>query len=119
MWLSESKFVSFDYLENGDANQLLEKLKDVGYKVQEIFTISNSEQMMKKTDIPGLGQWIKKTINFEFQEKDPRNVFKEIIDTEEHLRISGVGCKRFKCKLSVNKVGNAYDSLIQEARRVR
>ena len=98
---------------------VLEKLKEAGHEVLDIFSIRNSEDLMAKAGLPKLGLWIKRTINFEFQDKDPRSIFKEIIDTEKHLKISGVGCKQFKCKGSVEKVGKTYDGLIEEARRVR
>ena len=111
--------MSFDYLERGDAGTVLKKLKGVGYKAQDVFTIGNSEELMEKAELPYLAPWIKETLNSEFEDKDPREIYKELIDTTKNLEVSGVGCKQLKCKQSVSKVGKIYDGLIAEAQLVR
>lgn len=110
---------SFDYLLTDDAPTVLKKLRENGTSADSIFAISTGEEMAKKKILPYLGPWINRTINFEFQEKDPRSTFQQIINAEQHLKVSGLGCKQLKCRDSVEEVGRTYDDLIWEARDLR
>ena len=98
---------------------MLENLRTAGHSPESIFTIRNQQEMMEKKNLPHLGPWIENTASHEFQERDPRTAFQQIIDAENHLKVSGVGCKNFKCKSSVKAVGKSYDALIRDARSVR
>ena len=117
--LSEWKPSWFEDLEISDADTILEKLKEAGHTRDSIFNIRNRQEMMKKKQLPHLGPWLETTTNFEFQEKNPETTFQQVIDVEKHLKVSGVGCKKFKCKDAVKKVGRTYDNLVGKARRIR